>query len=240
MEGVTKLIKIYPTWVINLVTTTPTEWVDPVMLTLRDNDYAAVSITGPPGEVEEGEDAEFTVSLSRGITKSLTVAWRASAGTASTGDFVGSSGKVTFPAGSPDNATQTITIPVTDDLVPEATERFSVTLGAITGKPASQVSIESGKGTANADIAENDAVTVSVSGDERVEEGESATYTISLDSGESAGAITVDYVDHGQNGGGGYGLYRRQRDGNHRRRGYLRDGDRGHHRQRRRRGQPLL
>ena len=69
-----------------------------------------------------------------------------------------------------------------------------MTLGAITGKAASQVSIESGKGTANADIAESDAVTVSVSGHERVTEGESATYTISLDSAESTQAITVDYT----------------------------------------------
>ena len=187
-------IEIYPTWVINLVNTTPTEWVDPVTLTLRDNDRAVISITGPPGEVEEGENAVFTVTLSRGITRPLTVAWRALTGTASANDFVGSSGTVTFPAGSPDNATQTITIPVTDDLVPESTERFSVSLGAITGKTASQISIESGKGTANADIAESDPVTVSVSGDERVTEGDSATYTIALDSATSTEAITVDYT----------------------------------------------
>ena len=171
-----------------------TERVEPAILTLEDNDRAVVSITGPPGEFEEGEDAVFTVTLSRGITKPLTVAWSATSGTASAGDFIGSSGKVTFPAGSPDNATQTITIPVIDDLVPEATERFSVTLGAITGKVASQVSIASGRGTANADIAENDAVTVSVTGDERVTEGESATYTFSLDSAESTQAVTVDYT----------------------------------------------
>ena len=193
VEGDEK-IEIYPTWVINGLHTSPTEWVELVYLTLQDNDRAVVSLNGPPGEVEEGEDAEFTVSLSRGITKPLSVAWSASSGTASSNDFVGLSGKVTFPTGSPDNATQTITIPVTDDLVPESTERFSVTLGAITGKPATQVSIESGKGTANADIAESDEVTVSVLGDERVTEGESATYTISLDSAESTQAITVDYT----------------------------------------------
>ena len=188
-------IKIYPTWVINLVTTTPTDWVDPVYLTLEDNDRAVVSITGPPGEVEEGEDAVFTVTLSRGITKALTVAWSASAGTASAGDYIGSSGTVTFPAGvagqrhagpSPSQSLMTS--------FPRQRNGFSVTLGAITGKPASQVSIVSGKGTASANIAENDAVTVSISGDERVTEGESATYTFSLDSGASTQAITVDYT----------------------------------------------
>ena len=187
-------IKIYPTWVINLINTTPTEWIDPVILILEDDDQAALLLSGPPGEVEEGEDAVFTVTLNRGITKPLTVAWSATSGTASENDFVGSSGTVTFPAGSPDNATQTITVPVADDLVPETTERFSVILGAITGKPASRVSIAPGKGTANADIAENDAVTVSVSGDERVTEGDSATYTISLDSAASTQPITVDYI----------------------------------------------
>ena len=46
-----------------------TERVEPAFLTLEDNDRAVVSITGPPGEVEEGEDAVFTVRLSKGITK---------------------------------------------------------------------------------------------------------------------------------------------------------------------------
>ena len=187
-------IEIYPTWVINDATTTPTDRVDPVYLILADNDRAEVAITGPPGEVEEGQNAVFTVKLTRGITKALSVAWTASSGTASTDDFVGSSGTVTFPAGSPDNATQTITIPVVDDLAPEATERFSVTLGAITGKAASQVSVELDKGTAVADIGESDAVTVSVSGDERVTEGDDATYTFTLDSAASTQAITVDYT----------------------------------------------
>ena len=188
-------IKIYADWIINLINTTPRELVRPVLyLTLQDDDHGTVSITGPAGEVEEGENAVFTVTLSRGTTRPLSVAWSASSGTASADDFIGSSGTVTFPGGSPDNATQTITIPITDDLAPESTERFSVALGALTGKPASQVSIESGKGTANADIAENDAVTVSVSGDERVTEGESATYTISLDSAAPTQAITVDYT----------------------------------------------
>ena len=189
-------IEIYADWVVNGISpVTPPERVSPVLyLTLKDDDHGTVSITGPPGEVEEGENAVFTVSLSRGITRPLSVAWSASAGTASANDFVGPSGTVTFPGGSPDNATQTITIPITDDLAPESTERFSVALGVLTGRPASQVSIESGKGTAVADIAESDAVTVSVSGDERVTEGESATYTISLDSAESTSAITVDYA----------------------------------------------
>ena len=191
-------IQIYADWVVNGISpATPPELVSPVLyLTLKDDDRAVLSITGPPGEVEEGEDAVFTVTLSRGITKPLTVAWSASAGTASALDFIGSSGTVTFPGGSPDNATQAIVIPITDDLAPEATERFSVALRrTITGKPASQVSIESGKGTASAEIAENDVVTVSVSGDERVIEGQSATYTFSLDSAwHPRSAVTVDYT----------------------------------------------
>ena len=193
VEGDEK-IKFYPVWKNGQSTTSDKEWVYPVYLTLTDNDRSVVSISGPPGEVEEGENAVFTVSLSRGITRPLSVAWSASSGTASSDDFVASSGTVTFPTGSPDNATQTITIPVTDDLAPEPTERFSVALGAITGKPASQVSIALGQGTAGADIAESDPVTVSVSGDARVIEGASATYTISLDSSASTDAITVDYA----------------------------------------------
>ena len=204
-----ELIKIYPDWVINGISTTPTEWVEAAYLTLEDNDFAWISLTSPNGEIEEGEDAVFTVKLSgRVIADPATVAWSASTGTASEDDFALSSGTVTFPGGSNANATQTITIPVADDLLPETKEEFWVTLGAITSKAGPNVSLSDFQERRRAYIAESDAVTVSVSGDERVSEGDSATYTISLDSALSTDAIRVSYdtVDYTAKAGSDYTL----------------------------------
>ena len=195
-------IRFYPNWTINGIFSSDnvTELVSPALLTLEDNDRGVVSISGPPGEVEEGEDAVFTVTISRGIAVPLSVVWGTSPGGTALldKDLVSSSGTVTFPAGSSGNSTMKINVPVVDDLEPEATERFSVVLGGVTGKAASQIAIPRDKRSATADIAENDAVTVSVSGDARVTEGESATYTISLDSSESTQPITVDYATSDQ------------------------------------------
>ena len=189
-----ELIRIYAAWIINYGTFTPTEWVEPVYLTLRDNDFAWISAGGPTGPVEEGEDAVFSVKLSgRGIAVPATVAWSASTGTASEDDFALSSGTVTFPGGSPANAMRTIAIPVSDDLLPEVRETFFVTLGEITSKAASNLHLSDYQERGRAFIAQSDPVTVSVPGDERVMEGDSATYTISLDSALSTEPIRVYY-----------------------------------------------
>ena len=85
-------IRIYADWVVNNVSPVhPPQLVEPVYLTLEDNDRAVVSITGPPGEVEEGEDAVFTVTLSRGITVPVLVDWGTTPGGTAllNQDFVG-------------------------------------------------------------------------------------------------------------------------------------------------------
>ena len=196
MVEVREWIRFYPVWKDGETYISAQEYYEAGLLLLEDIDRAAFTLSGPPGEVEEGENAEFTVRLSRRIATPLSVAWSViPGGTADPGsDFLADGGTVTFPAGSGDNATMTISIPVIDDLVPEASESFSLVLGNISGWARTQVSIMEGQGEATADIAESDSVTVSVSGDERVMEGESATYTIALSSAASTHDITVDYV----------------------------------------------
>ena len=49
----------------------------PSTIDLTDNDTATLGITGPSDEVEEGSNAEFTVTLSKAIAKETTVAWSA-------------------------------------------------------------------------------------------------------------------------------------------------------------------
>ncbi len=164
-----------------------------------DKDSAELSISGPASSVSEGNDATFTVTMSAAVSKDVTVAWSAplSADAAEGADMGSTSGTVTFAAGSGAGATQTITITATDDDLSENAESFTVTLGAITSTlPTSQVSLKNGAKSAQATIAESDAITIDLSGPDSVTEGETATYTVSLTpSGVTPSEdLTVDYA----------------------------------------------
>ena len=168
--------------------------VSPASITLTDNghtppgdlDRAELSISGPSANVDEDNPdanaAIFTVTLSAGVAKSVTVAWSvlASEDGAEAADLSTTSGTVTFAAGSAANATQTFAITATDDKLSEAAESFTVALGSVLGDLDSQVSLKPGAARATATIAESDPVTVSISGPASVNEGDAASYTVSL------------------------------------------------------------
>ena len=149
-----------------------------------DKDSAELRISGPSGNVAEGSDATFTVTLSAAIAKEVQVGWSAPLGTdaAEGADLGTTSGTVTFAANSAAGATQSITITATDDRLSETAESFTVTLGTITTTlPSSQLSLKSGASSATATIAESDPITISISGPTAVDEGEATTaYTVSL------------------------------------------------------------
>ena len=153
------------------------------------------SISGPSGEVEEGSDAEFTVTLSAGVASEVTVDWTASG--ASPGmDYSPTGGSVTFPGGSSAGATRTITISVTNDFISEVAETFTVTLGSVSGDNAAQVGVDPNRGSASATVAASDPITVALSGPATVVEGGTASYAVSL---SPAGVVpsadlTVDYA----------------------------------------------
>ena len=77
----------------------------------------------------------------------------------------------------------------------EGSETFSVELGADTGTEAAKVWVKSTAASAEATIAESDPITVSISGPSTVDEGDAATYTVSLSpSGVTPSAnLTVSY-----------------------------------------------
>ena len=117
---------------------------------------------GPSGNVSEGSDATFTVTLSKAVDAEVQVAWSAplTADAAEGADLSATSGTVTFAANSAAGATQSITITATDDALSETAEGFTVTLGTITSTLASQVSLKSGAKSATATIAESDPITI--------------------------------------------------------------------------------
>ena len=167
----------------------------PATITIINTSHADLSISGPSAAVAEGANATFTVKLSAAIAEELSVAWSATPNTAVAADYSPASGSVTFPSGSEAGATQTFTVGMTDDMLSEGSESFTVTLGAITTTlPATQVTLKSDENSATATIAESDPITVSISGPSTVEEGDTTTaYTVSLSGGTPTADLTVDY-----------------------------------------------
>ncbi|TGG81938.1 MAG: hypothetical protein ERJ69_05210, partial [Aphanocapsa feldmannii 288cV] len=101
-----------------------------------------VSIDSPTVAAEGNSGSttqSFTVTLDTAITNQSTVDYLVTGGTASSGsDYTGNtSGTVTFSAGSVANATQTIGLTITGDVIDESDETIIVTLsnpqGDITG-----------------------------------------------------------------------------------------------------------
>ena len=146
--------------------------VSPAWITINDDDRGELSISGSGTAVSEGNDASYTVSLSHAIDHEVTVGWSV---TPDTGDFSTASGSVTFEAGSPANATMPLALTATDDLLSEVLESFSVMLGTVTGDISDRISVDADASSAVVMIAASDQITVTLSGDSSVNEGESAT-----------------------------------------------------------------
>ena len=164
----------------------------------EDMDSTDLSIAGPTSNVAEGGNAVFTVTLSEAVASQVAVAWSAPLGTdaAEGADISATSGTVTFAANSAAGSTQTITIAATDDMLSEAAESFTVTLGTITTSlPSTQVVVKSEENSATATIAASDPITVSISGPTSVDEGDATSnYTVSLSGGTPTDDLKVDYA----------------------------------------------
>ncbi len=161
-------------------------------ITIDEVERGTLSLSGSGTAVLEGNDASYTVSLSHAIDHEVTVGWSV---TPDTGDFSAASGSVTFAAGSSANATMPLTLTATDDLLSEGLESFSVMLGTVTGEISDRISVDPQAGSAVVMVAASDQITVTLSGDSSVNEGESASYTVSLspDGVTPTANLTVDY-----------------------------------------------
>ena len=179
--------------VVKVVGVSADQTVSPAWITINDGDRGTLSPSGPDTTVVEGSDASFTVSLSHAIGREVTVGWSV---TPDSGDFSTPSGSVTFLAGSTANATTTLTLTATDDLLSEVAESFTVMLGTVTGDISDRMSVDLSASSTVATISESDPITVTLSGSSSVAEGESATYTVSLfpEGVTPTEDLTVDYA----------------------------------------------
>ena len=166
---------------------------DPVAVTIVEDDTPTLSMSGVRADEDVGEMV-FTVTLSLASSNAVTVDYATSngtgAGAATAGeDYTEANGTLTFPANG--TTPKTIAVPITDDAVDEADEEtFTVTLSS-----ASNAALAGAQSTlaATGTITDDDARGVTVSETALdIDEGESGTYTVMLDSEPTADvAVTV-------------------------------------------------
>ena len=173
---------------VTLGTARPTELIETpsatLTTTIRDSGRAVtVSVAGPSGSVEEGDEAVFTLVLSGKVSEAVMVNYAV--------DGVTASSPLTIDA---EETRRTFTVQTTDNTVAEASKTVTVTL------PQSQT-LPSGVGlgttTATATISDNDSLTVSLEGPKNVDGVVDPQYTVMLKVGAGSGTgsatVEVDY-----------------------------------------------
>ena len=171
--------------------------------TITDDDDSSVVSVADAAAVTEGNDPAattdmtFTVTLSPVSGRDVTVPYTLGGSAQSPGDYTAPNPlSITISAG---DSSGTITIPVKGDLIDEANETVTVTLGDPTN---ATLSTAEGAGEASGTITDDDARGVTVSKAELTlaEADDSATedtkehigtYTVVLDSKPAAGTVTI-------------------------------------------------
>lgn len=151
---------------------------EPPVITISDE--AVVENSGTPGTTE----ATFTLTRSGNLRNATTVDFTTANDTANApGDYASKTGTVTF---DPGQATATVSVTIADDATNEANETFFVDLSN-----PSNATIDDSRGVGT--IADDDAGPVLAIDDVTVNEGGTATFTISHSSA-SGQPVTVNYA----------------------------------------------
>ena len=162
-------------------------------VTITDGGMATASIA--PASSDEGEDVEFTVSLSGAAGSDTVLAWSTSVesgDTATSGDdFTAvSDGTLTIMAGE---TSETLSVSTKEDTLVEASETFTVTLSVTDATPLPD-GVALGTATATGTITDDDSLEASVTADPAtVAEGGTAKFPVSLTGGERTAPVVVAY-----------------------------------------------
>lgn len=156
----------------------------PATGTIQNDDTATVSVSAPTITGDTGQTVNFTVSVDAEVEGGFDVNF-SSALDANTeaGDLtVNTVSPVTF-AGTSSTETQNISVTITDDMIVEDAETFTITLDSTNN---ANVSVSSSNGSATGTITNDDTATLSISAAAANQtEGDGGTadviYTISLD-----------------------------------------------------------
>nr|WP_316829064.1 Calx-beta domain-containing protein [Pedobacter miscanthi] len=151
----------------------------PATINIIDNNSVTASISVIQTNVNEAAGtATFTVTLSGAVQDAFSVDYTTADGTAKAGlDYVATSGKLNFPAGSAAGASLTFTVPIIDDNIVEGDETFS---GIISNVSGNLVTIANG--TATVTITDNDSSVATITaGTNGSENGPvNGTFTVTL------------------------------------------------------------
>ena len=138
--------------------------------TINDDDEPPAIVIAD-AEAEEGETAEFTVTLSTITSFTVTVDYATAGVTAEEGaDYTATSGTLTF---TPGEDAQTIAVPTLEDETDEENETFTLDLSNPDG-----ATIQDGAATGT--INDDDEPPAIVIADAEAEEGEAAEFTVAL------------------------------------------------------------
>ena len=155
-------------------------------LTLTDDDGATLTVND--ASASEGDNITFTVTLDKAVQGGLTVTPSYTNGTAANADYTANTTALTFTGTA--NETKTFTVSTTEDAVLEANETFTVGL-TVSNAPSGVTATDTGTGTINND--DSAAVTIN---DANADEGESMTFTVTLDKAVQGGlTVTPSYTN---------------------------------------------
>ncbi len=165
--------------------------------TIAANGTATVSVISGGNTVPEDQDITFAVQLSGAPGSDVVVNYTASveAGdTAMASDFTETTGTLTFPAGTSE-LSQTFTVGVVNDNLPEDNETFTVTLSENPDNPLpAGFTLDMDMQTARGTIAASDEATISLAGPrDPVIEGENAVFTVTLSASPVGDGLTVGF-----------------------------------------------
>ena len=148
-----------------------------------------VTVSVADTTVDEGESAQFTVTLSGTVSQDVTLNVATQIGSATALDYTAAANDAmaTITAGE---TTTTISVATTRDDLAEEDETFRVTL-TLPASPPPGVAL--GRATATATIADDDALTVTLTGPESVPADVDAAFTVTVTGGTSSADVMVNY-----------------------------------------------
>ena len=152
--------------------------------TINDDDGATVTIND--ASASEGASMTFTVTLDKAVQGGLTVTPSYTNGTAASTDYIANTTAISFSGTA--NETKTFSVSTKEDAVLEANETFTV---GLTASKSGVTATDTGTGTINND--DSAAVTIN---NASASEGESMTFTVTLDKAVQGGLkVTPSFTD---------------------------------------------
>lgn len=155
-------------------------------VTITDNDSTLSWETNAVTIAEDGGSVTLTVNRTGATTLTNTITYAFKAGTATSADFTGTNGVLTF---APGDTNKTITVAIVNDSVVETNETFSVLLSNPTGG-----AVIGGTNSAYITIIDND-IGIAVASATRSVSEDATNIVLTVNRvGATNGTVTVDYV----------------------------------------------